>query len=85
MLDIREPKLQWGQRVTAQTDLFNDGTYPEMPEDALLVALGTQGEIVQVGHHEEANVPVYMVEFGTPAQGGRPCVVGVLEEEIAPL
>ncbi|GAB4063152.1 nitrogen fixation protein NifZ [Uliginosibacterium sediminicola] len=81
MFEMRTPKYQWGQRVAAQIDLFNDGSYPEMPEDALLVALGTPGEIVQIGHHEEANLPIYMVEFSTE----RPCVVGVMEEEIAPL
>ncbi|GAA5172049.1 nitrogen fixation protein NifZ [Viridibacterium curvum] len=81
MFDMREAKYQWGQRVSALIDLYNDGSYPEMPEDALLVAIGTPGEIVQIGHHEEANLPVYIVEFGTE----RPCVVGVMEEEIAPL
>lgn len=85
MFDLREPKFQWGQRVTALIDLFNDGSYPEVPADALLVALGAHGEIVQIGHHEEANLPVYMVEFGADGENSRPCVVGVLEEEIAPL
>lgn len=89
MFDLREPKFQWGQRVTALIDLFNDGSYPEVPVDALLVAEGTAGEVVQIGHHEEANLPVYMVEFGVldgeVLPGARPCVVGVMEEEIAPL
>ncbi len=38
---------------------------------------GAVGEIVQVGHHVEANVPVYLVEF--PGS-----VVGCIEEEIVP-
>ncbi|MBX3605932.1 MAG: nitrogen fixation protein NifZ [Piscinibacter sp.] len=77
MIDIREPKYQWGQPVVAALDLYNDGSLPEAPEDVLLVVAGGPGEIVQVGHHEEANVPVYLVDFGT-------VVLGVLEEEIAP-
>lgn len=77
-MEPREPKYRWGQAVTAAQDLFNDGTYPEREAEALLVACGVVGEIVQVGHHTEANVPVYLVEF--PGS-----VVGCLEEEIVPV
>ena len=45
------------------------------PFDAMLVAAGGPGEIVQVGHHAESNLPVYMVDFGV-------VVLGCLEEEI---
>ena len=82
MLEPREPKYQWGQQVTAATDLFNDGSHPEVPENELIVAAGTAGEVVQIGHHEEANVPVYIVEFGaSEGRGGR--LAGCLEEELA--
>ncbi|MEI2384409.1 nitrogen fixation protein NifZ [Breoghania sp. JC706] len=74
----RLPKFDRGQRVTAAVDLVNDGSYPDMPENALLVDGGTEGEIVQVGMHTESNTPVYMVEFSETR------VVGCLEEEIAP-
>jgi len=76
MLDIRQARYQWGQRVAAQVDLVNDGSHPDAGEDALLVPQGGVGEIVNVGHHEEANLPVYLVDFS-----GR--VIGCLEEEIA--
>lgn len=76
MLDIRALKFQWGQQVVAATELYNDGTLPDIPEDTLLIAAGGPGEIVQIGHHEEANVPIYMVDFGL-------VVLGCLEEEIA--
>lgn len=82
MMDIREAKFQWGQRVIAGIDLINDGSYPDMEIDALLIAQGTQGEIVQVGRHMDANVPVYMVEFTPQDQKSR--VVGCMEEEIVP-
>ncbi len=85
MFELREPKFQWGQRVSSQVEIFNDGSYPEVEDDALLVPQGTTGEIVQVGHHEEANLPIYMVEFGSLTLGKGPCVVGVFEEEIAPV
>jgi nitrogen fixation protein NifZ len=75
MMDVREPKFQWGQPVRAADDLYNDGSLPDTAEDALVVAAGGPGEIVQVGHHAEANVPVYMVDFGV-------AVLGCLEEEL---
>lgn len=77
MLDIREPKFQWGQPVVAVIDLVNDGSYPGVELESLLIAAGTKGEIVQTGLHEESNTPVYLVEF----PGGK--VIGCLEEEIA--
>lgn len=78
MIEPREAKYQWGQRMVATADLFNDGTYPEREPEVLLVSTGTPGEIVNVGYHEELNLPVYLVEFEA---GG---VVGCLEEEITP-
>ena len=76
MIDRREPRFRWGQSVVATVDLYNDGSMPEITEDLLLVVAGGPGEIVQIGHHDEANVPVYMVDFGV-------VVLGCLEEEIA--
>jgi nitrogen fixation protein NifZ len=60
-------------------DLHNDGSFPNAELEALLVSVGAVGEIVQVGTQTEANIPVYLVEFGERL------VVGCLEEEIIPL
>jgi nitrogen fixation protein NifZ len=79
MIEPRLPRFQWGQRVKALVDLHNDGSFPDAPEEGLLVKIGDTGEIVQVGTHTEANTPVYLVEFGERL------VVGCLEEEIVPL
>jgi nitrogen fixation protein NifZ len=76
MIDPRLPRFEWGQRVRAAIDLFNDGSHPEAAEGALMVPAGGLGEIVQIGHHAEANVPVYLVDFD-----GR--VLGCLEEELS--
>ena len=79
MIEAREPKYQWGQPGVAAIDLYNDGSVPDAPqEDILLVVAGGPGEIVQIGHHDEANVPIYLVDFGV-------VVLGCLEEEIAPM
>ena len=78
MIEPRQPKYQWGQRVAALADLYNDGTFPDQPVDALLVHSGATGEIVQIGEHTESNTPIYLVEFNERF------VVGCFEEEIAP-
>jgi nitrogen fixation protein NifZ len=77
MIDPRQPKFQWGQRVRCLIDLVNDGSYPNVEENALLVEAGGQGEIVQVGSHVDSNTPIYLVEFNEKY------VIGCLEEEIA--
>ncbi|WP_024512256.1 nitrogen fixation protein NifZ [Bradyrhizobium sp. ARR65] len=79
MIEPRLPKYQWGQRVKAAIDLVNDGSFPCAPADALLVGAGGVGEIVRVGTQTEANLPIYLVEFGERL------VVGCLEEEITPV
>lgn len=76
---MAEPKFQWGQRVQAVVDLFNDGSFPDQPDGALLVASGGSGEVVNIGNHVETNTPVYLVEFG-PSR-----VIGCLEDEIIAL
>ena len=78
MIEPRLPKYRWGTEVRAVVDLYNDGTLPEIPEDLLLIARGGPGEIVQVGHHTDANLPLYMVDFGL-------VVLGCLEDEIEPV
>lgn len=71
-------KFEWGQRVRAVEDLFNDGSYPDQPLDVLLVKTGDAGEIVNIGMIEETKRPLYLVEFD-----GTRLVVGCLEEELA--
>lgn len=78
MIEPCTAKYQWGQRVKTLADLYNDGSFPESPADALLVRAGSSGEIVQVGTHVELNLPVYLVEFGVN-------VVGCLEDELVAL
>jgi nitrogen fixation protein NifZ len=79
MSDPEAPKFQWGQPVQSIDDLFNDGSYPNLPEDALIVSSGERGEIVQIGAHVESNTTVYLVEFGENR------IVGCLEDEISAL
>lgn len=75
----RTPRFQWGQPVVTLMDLLNDGSYPDLAEAALLAEAGARGEVVNVGMVEDSGLPVYLVEF---ADGK---VIGVLEEELAPV
>jgi nitrogen fixation protein NifZ len=77
-MDLRTPKYQWGQPVTARCDLRNDGSYPDAAPDEMLAASGVRGEVVRVGTLADGPVPVYLVSF----PDGR--VVGCLEEELGP-
>ena len=78
MIEPVTPKFQWGQRVRAIQDLFNDGSFPDMADDALLVKAGDIGEVVQVGTHTEANIAIYIVEFADDR------VVGCLDDDLEP-
>jgi len=77
-MEASTPRYEWGQNVQAAVDLFNDGSYPEQPSEALLVQNGEAGEVVQVGHHTDSGTIVYMVEF---AQNR---IVGCFENELEP-
>ncbi len=79
MTGPEEPKFQWGQRVSAAVDLFNDGSFPDQPAEALLVKAGDSGEIVQAGTHTGTGTHIYLVEFRERL------VVGCLESEIHPV
>jgi nitrogen fixation protein NifZ len=78
MMEAGMPRFEWGQRVKAAMDLFNDGSYPAGPSDALLVGAGEAGEIVQVGRHVDSGSFVYMVEFALNQ------VIGCVEPELMP-
>ena len=78
MMETIAPRYEWGHRVLASADLFNDGSFPEQPPKALLVRSGQAGEVVQVGHHADSGTVVYMVGFALNR------VVGCFEHELAP-
>ena len=76
MMSPREPKYRWGQRIVAACDLYNDGSYPGVPPEALLARSGDRGEIVQVGAQSDTDTPIYLVDFGSRR------AIGCFEEEI---
>jgi nitrogen fixation protein NifZ len=76
-IEPRAASYAWGQRVIALDDLANDGSHPERAPDALLAPRGSVGEVVKIGHAQDLNEPVYLVQFAD-------CVVGCLEIELVP-
>jgi len=77
-MESQQPRYEWGQRVQAAEDLFNDGSHPEQEAHGLLVRAGEAGEVVQVGRHSDSGTIVYKVEFALNQ------VVGCLEPELLP-
>lgn len=73
----RQPRYPRGLQVQALADLHNDGSYPKADAGVLLVSAGAVGEIVRVGHHAAADMPIYVVDFGDH-------VLGCMEDELAP-
>ncbi|UQR64989.1 nitrogen fixation protein NifZ [Bradyrhizobium sp. C-145] len=73
------PKYRRGQRVKTAVDLINDRSFPNKEPEGVLLAAGATGEIINVAIHTEANVPIYIVDFGEQL------LIGCLEEEITVL
>ena len=77
MIDPGMPKFQWGQPVQPIDDLFNDGSYPNLPGRR---AVGKPPAIAarscRSAAHVESNTTIYLVEFSENR------IVGCLEDEI---
>lgn len=57
-------QLESGDTVYAASHIYNDGSIPDLPEDALLAQPGTRGVIVETGHLEDApKRKVFLVRF----------------------
>lgn len=62
MMELEQ--LESGDTVYAASHIYNDGSIPNLPEDALLAAPGVRGVIIETGHLEEApQRRVYLVRF----------------------
>ncbi|WP_036043259.1 nitrogen fixation protein NifZ, partial [Bradyrhizobium yuanmingense] len=62
-----------------QTTGASSSSFPNAEPEGVLLAAGATGEIIKVAIHTEANVPVYIVDFGEAL------LIGCLEEEITVL
>ena len=56
--------LQPGDMVFAATDIFNDGSVPELPEETQFAKTGSRGVLINTGHLEEQPDKVlFLVRF----------------------
>ncbi|MES5486150.1 nitrogen fixation protein NifZ [Bradyrhizobium sp. INPA03-11B] len=76
MIESAVPKYRSGQRVKTAIDVINDESFPDAPPDGVLIGAGRVGEIIRVRMHTEANVPIYLVDFGEHL------IIGCFEDEI---
>lgn len=83
-------RFEMGDMVFAACDLYNealedsgDSAIPGVEADALLVAGGTRGVVVNVGHAQEMpDAEIYLVRFETAADGTLGEPIGCLADEL---
>lgn len=83
-------RFEMGDMVFAATDLFNEAVeetgesaIPDIDADALLVASGTRGVVVNVGHAKELpDAEIYLVRFETNPDGTLGEPIGCLDDEL---
>lgn len=75
--------LKPGDMVFAATEIFNDGSVPEIPIDTHLATSGARGVLINTGHlEEEPNQVLFLVRFeDSNKELGPP--VGCWPEEIS--
>lgn len=84
-------KFQMGDMVYAAQDLYNEAleetgesAIPGAEPDALLVAVGTRGVVVNVGHAQEMpDEEIYLVRFELDADGTLAEPIGCLADELS--
>lgn len=77
-------KLQPGDMVLCSQPIFNDGSFPDCADDALLVPAGQRGVITNVGFLEaEPDKQVFMVRFEMPGTNDLGPEIGCWLEDLA--
>lgn len=76
-------QLQPGDIIYAATDIYNDGSIPDMPEKQILAGAGTRGVLINTGHlQENASQAIYLVRFENGKSGLSPAI-GCWPQELA--
>jgi len=59
-------ELQPGDMIYAASDIYNDGSHPDLARGELIAATGSRGVLINFGHLEEnEDQSVYLVRFET--------------------
>ncbi|OIQ02860.1 MAG: nitrogen fixation protein NifZ [Zetaproteobacteria bacterium CG06_land_8_20_14_3_00_59_53] len=57
-------QLQPGDIIYAATDIYNDGSIPDMPEKEIIASAGTRGVLINTGHlAEDESQAIFLVRF----------------------
>lgn len=73
-----------GDTVFCAQAIFNDGTFPECEENALLVDAGQRGVVTNVGYVEaEPDKLVFLVRFEQPGSDQLGPEIGCWAEDLA--
>ncbi len=81
---MRLQDIEPGDTVFCAQAIFNDGTFPECEENALLVASGQRGVITNVGYVEaQPDKLVFLVRFEMPGSNQLGPEIGCWEEDLA--
>ena len=62
MMDLRPPRFDWGLRVLAGDDIFNDGTFTGAEVGEVIVKKGDVGFIISIGTYLQ-QFYIYGVDF----------------------
>ena len=76
--------LQPGDTVFSAQAIFNDGSFPGYAEDEMLVAAGSRGVVINVGHIEDQpEKQVFLVRFEHPETKELGPEIGCWPEDLA--
>ncbi len=80
---MRHEHVEPGDVVFCAEAIFNDGTFPDCEENALLVAAGQRGVITNIGYVEaEPDKRVFLVRFEQPGSDQLGPEIGCWEDDI---
>lgn len=78
--------LQPGDTIYSARDIYNDGSFPDYGEEALLVQAGSRGVVINIGHLEAApEREVFLVRFEQPGSDALGPQIGCWPEDISEL
>lgn len=75
--------LQPGDVVQSAQPIFNDGSFPDLEDNALLVSAGRRGVVINVGYLEaDPDRQIFLVRFEMEGTGELGPGIGCWEEDL---
>jgi nitrogen fixation protein NifZ len=79
---VNVESLEEGDMVYAAVPFYNDGSFPNLPEDAMLAPEGSRGVIIRKGHLEDdPDRTLFLVRFEDEEKNLGPAI-GAWPEEL---